>query len=382
MNAQPGVALIGAGMIGTVHMRASRQAGGVLRGVLEATPARSAEVAGRWDCRPYASLEALLADPAVTVVHICVPNALHFDAALAALRAGKHVICEKPLATTLAEARTLAELAAERGLVATVPFVYRYHPMVREARARVAQGELGPLQLIHGSYLQDWLLDGMASNWRVDPGQGGTSRAFADIGSHWCDLVEWISGERFESLVASLATTIKARPAAGAETFTRAAAGADVAMAAVTTEDVACALLRTRTGTLATLTISQVSAGRKNRLWFELDGANCSLVFDQETPEQLWIGRQDAVEIRVKDPSRGAPEQRRLAKVPAGHGQGYTDCFEAFIADTYATIAGERREGLPTFADGLRSARIVDAVLRSAAQSAWVPIAAEAGPDR
>lgn len=372
-----GVAIIGAGMIGAVHRRASRLAGGKLLGVLEATPARSAETAERWGARQaYASMEAVMADPEVQVVHICVPNALHFPIAEAALRAGKHVICEKPLATTLDKARILAELAAERGLVATIPFVYRFHPMVREARARVRSGELGPLQLIHGSYLQDWLLDSHDSNWRVDAGQGGLSRAFADIGSHWCDLVEWITGERFSSVVASLATTVKERPTAGGVTFTVAqAAPAQAAMAAVTTEDVAGALLRTAQGTLATVTLSQVSAGRKNRLWFEIDGARSSLVFDQETPEQLWIGRQDAVELRVKDPSRGAADQRRLATVPAGHGQGYADCFEAFVGDTYAAIDGEVRDGLPTFADGLRSAQIVDAVLKSSARTAWVPIA-------
>ena len=120
----------------------------------------------------------LLADPGVEVVHICVPNAMHMAAAQAVLQAGKHVICEKPLATRLEDAEILAGLAAQRGLVATIPFIYRYHPMVREARARVANGELGPLQLIHGSYLQDWLLDAQASNWRVDPSQGGASRAF------------------------------------------------------------------------------------------------------------------------------------------------------------------------------------------------------------
>lgn len=375
LKAQRGIAIIGAGMIGAVHLRASRQAGAQLQGVLGSSPQRSAEVAARWGARrAYRSVDEVMADPAVEVVHICVPNAMHFAFAEAALLAGKHVVCEKPLATTVADAQTLVTLAAERGLVATVPFVYRFHPMVREARARIRDGQLGPLQLIHGSYLQDWLLDGQASNWRVDAARGGASRAFADIGSHWCDLVEWVTGERFGSLVASLSTTIKDRPAASAATFT-VADSSQVPMAAVTTEDVAGVLLRTGAGTLASVTISQVSAGRKNRLWFEIDGAKRSLVFDQEAPEQLWIGSQDSVEIRVKDPSRGAPEQRRLATVPAGHAQGYVDCFDAFVADTYAAIDGELREGLPTFADGLRSTRIVDAVLQSAAQSSWVPIA-------
>ncbi|NWA01553.1 Gfo/Idh/MocA family protein [Pseudomonas gingeri] len=372
------IAIIGTGMIGAVHWQAARQAGARLRGVLASSPERSRQIASEWGAEcAYTSIEAVMADPLVEVVHICSPNAFHFPAAEAALKAGKHVICEKPLATTQADAQALAALATERGLVATVPFVYRYHPMVREARARVRSGDIGALQLIHGSYLQDWLLDSRDSNWRVDPGKGGASRAFADIGSHWCDLVEWISGERFESVVASLSTTIKSRPALASQTFSAAAASPAGPTVAVNTEDVAVALLRTTTGTLANVTISQVSAGRKNRLWFEIDGAKHSLVFDQETPEQLWIGGVDSVELRVKDPSRGACEQRRLATVPAGHGQGYVDCFAAFIGDTYRAIDGESPEGLPTFMDGLRSAAIVDAVLNSVAQQGWVAIAAD-----
>lgn len=247
----------------------------------------------------------------VEVVHCCVPNAMHFAYAEAALSAGKHVVCEKPLATTVADAQTLVELAAQRGLVATVPFVYRFHPMVREARAGgIRDGQLGPLQLIHGSYLQDWLLDGQASNWRVDAAQGGASRAFADVGSHWCDLVEWVTGERFGSLVANLTTTIKDRPAASAATFT----AADSSPQAVPwrpsrprMSPVFCCAPAPAHG----LGDHQPGfrRGARNRLWFEIDGAKRSLVFDQEAPEQLWIGSQDSVEIRVKDPSRGAPNK-------------------------------------------------------------------------
>jgi len=373
---QRAIAIIGTGMIGAIHLRASRLAGARLQGVLASSPERSREMAEKWGAaRAYTSVEEVMSDPAVDVVHICSPNAAHFAAAEAALKAGKHVVCEKPLATTLSDAQRLSSLAAEQGLVATVPFVYRYHPMVCEARALIQQGELGPLQLIHGSYLQDWLLDQFDSNWRVDAAKGGASRAFADIGSHWCDLIEWVTGERFDSVIADLRTTIKDRPVSGRPTFTSSdTRQPEVAMGAVTTEDVACALLRTEAGTLATVAISQVSAGRKNRLWFEIDGAKRSLVFDQESAEQLWVGTSDAIELRVKDPGRGSSEQRRLATVPAGHGQGYGDCFEAFIGDTYAAIDGEAREGLPTFADGLRSAQIVDAVLQSATNARWTSI--------
>jgi len=324
--------------------------------------------------RAYSSADEAIADPAVDVIHICTPNSTHYPLAMAALAAGKHVVCEKPLATSLSDAKALASAAQSAGRVAAVPFVYRYHPMVREARSLVQDGTVGALQLIHGSYLQDWLLGRDDTNWRVDAALGGPSRAFADIGSHWCDLIEWISGERFEAVVATLQTTTPDRPTGTVETFSTPAPGASLDRQAVTTEDVAGALLRTRTGVLTTLTVSQVSAGRKNRLWFELDGARASLVFDQEEPERLWLGERDSTRLFVRDPSRGSAEQRRLATLPAGHAQGYAQCFEAFVADTYAVIRGEAREGLPTFEDGYRSAQIIDAVLRSSKARAWEQI--------
>lgn len=380
MQQTPRVAIVGAGMIGAVHVRAARLAGAQIVGIT-ASSAQSAQQAAQTLRLPraYECADQAILDPQVDVVHICTPNATHYRFALAALEAGKHVICEKPLATSVGEAKQLACAARDHNRVATVPFVYRYHPMVREARALVQSGELGALHLIHGSYLQDWLLDATATNWRVDPNAGGASRAFADIGSHWCDLIEWVTGERFESVVASLQTTVPKRPGGSRATFSSCAAhlttghGSD-SLQTVTTEDLAGALLRTQRGTLATLTVSQVSAGRKNRLWFELDGARRSVVFDQEDPERLWVGEQDATHLLVRDPSRGSSEQRRLATLPAGHAQGYAQCFEAFVADTYAAIRGTTPDGLPTFADGLRSALIVDAVIASSRAKNWTTI--------
>ncbi|MGF6408413.1 Gfo/Idh/MocA family protein [Paraburkholderia sp. MM5482-R1] len=378
MDTTLGIAIIGAGMMGAVHARAARLAGATVRGIAASSEASAQAAAERIGIPGvYASARQAIEDRAVDVVHICTPNASHYPLALAALEAGKHVVCEKPLATTSQDAATLAGAARKSGLVAAVPFVYRYHPMVREARALVQDGSVGALQLIHGSYLQDWLLGASDTNWRVDAALGGASRAFADIGSHWCDLVEWVSGERFESVVATLQTMVAARPVHAAQTF---AAGSDdtlppsAARQSVSTEDVAGALLRTAGGVLATLTVSQVSAGRKNRLWFEIDGARSSVTFDQEDPERLWIGSRDETRLLVRDPSRGSAEQRRLATLPAGHAQGYAQCFEAFIADTYATIHGQSPEGLPTFDDGWRSARVVDAVLASSQAGRWLPI--------
>jgi predicted dehydrogenase len=274
---------------------------------------------------------------------------LHVEHVEAALAAGAHVICEKPLSIDSAQAERLAAAAERAHRVATVPFVYRFHPLVREIRARARNGEFGAWQLLHGSYLQDWLLSPDATSWRVDPALGGASRTFADIGSHWCDLMEFVTGERIASVNAEMTTTVAER-----------------AGMAVTTEDAAVVSFRTASGVLGTVAVSQVSAGRKNRLWFEFDGSARSAVFDQENPETVWLGSAGSSEILHRDPSIGSSEQRRLSSLPAGHSQGYAQCFENFVADTYAVVRGESREGLPTFADGLRSARIVDAVVESA----------------
>ncbi|MEV5536292.1 Gfo/Idh/MocA family oxidoreductase [Saccharopolyspora shandongensis] len=368
-----GVAILGAGMIGGVHRRAAILAGADVVGVLASSPQRSQQVAAGWGVAAYQDLAEVLADDRVDVVHVCTPNATHAPFAEAALRAGKHVICEKPLGISTAEAERMTAAAAESGLVAAVPFVYRYHPVVREIRARRQAGEFGAWNLLHGSYLQDWMLSPDASSWRVDPGLGGPSRAFADIGSHWCDLVQWVSGETFTDVLAELSIVVPARPAAAGPTF---AGPAEVTgdRVEVSTEDSAALLLRTAAGVLGSATISQVAAGRKNRLWFELDGALGSAVFDQEEPERIWLGGADGNRILVRDPEHGSPEQRRLSKLPAGHAQGYAQCFEAFVADTYAAIDGGSPEGLPTFEDGLRSARLVDAVLRSARNRSWTKV--------
>ncbi|MEU0742824.1 Gfo/Idh/MocA family oxidoreductase [Streptomyces sp. NPDC006134] len=373
-----GVALVGAGMIAAVHRRAALLAGADVVGVLASTPERSRETAARWNIpRAYDDIDAVLADDRVQVVHICTPNATHAPYAEAALRAGRHVVCEKPLGTDAGQARRLADLAEERGLVATVPFVYRYHPLVREIRARRLAGEFGEWYLAHGSYLQDWMLSPDASSWRVDPGLGGPSRAFADIGSHWCDLVEWVTGERFTEVLARTSIAVPTRPAPAGPSFTRSTAPA-AGRVPVRTEDSAAVLLRTAGGLLGSTVVSQVSAGRKNRLWFELDGSLGSAVFDQENPETAWLGSAEGHRILVRDPEHGSAEQRRLSALPAGHAQGYAQCFEAFVADTYAAVRGdltpEQEDGLPTFADGLRSARLVEAVLRSSENDTWTKV--------
>ncbi|WP_240796550.1 Gfo/Idh/MocA family oxidoreductase [Streptomyces sp. RFCAC02] len=373
-SARPRVAILGLGMIGEVHRRAALLAGAEVTGVLGRDPGRTRATADAWGVPTvYRSVEEVAAGDA-DIVHVCTPNATHAPYALALLAAGgKHVVCEKPLGTTVAEAEAMAEAARGTGVVTAVPFVYRYHPVVREIRARRLAGDLGTPYALHGSYLQDWLLSPGATSWRVDPAAGGASRAFADIGSHWFDLVEWVSGERVASLVADTRIAVPERPAGSVASFSG-DAPADAGRVAVTTEDMALVMGRTANGVPVSATISQVAAGRKNRLWFELDGSGGSAVFDQENPESAWFGTATGAEIFLRDPGAGAAEQRRLATLPPGHAQGYAQCFESFVADTYAVVRGEEREGLPTFEDGLRAARLTEAVLRSAVERNWTEV--------
>jgi predicted dehydrogenase len=370
----PGAAIVGAGFIGAVHARSARLAGAQITGVATSTPERSREAAARLGAPAYDDAEELVTAPDVDVVHLCTPNHLHAPLAKSALAAGKHVVCEKPLALDAREAAVLAEAADASGLVATVPFVYRYHPTALEARARIAAGELGALRLLHGGYLQDWLSTPEDDNWRVDRRLGGASRAFADIGSHWCDLAEFITGERIAAVCAQVATVVPERDSRGSARAFEASDGDGNGRRAVTTEDLATVMFRTASGVLGSLLVSQVSPGRKNHLHIEVAGEQASLRFEQERPETLWVGRRERTELLWRDATYLSPAAARHTVVPVGHPQGYLDCFDAFVADTYAAIAGDEPDGLPRFADGLRAARVTDAVLASAAAGGWVDV--------
>ncbi|HEX3198147.1 MAG TPA: Gfo/Idh/MocA family oxidoreductase [Propionibacteriaceae bacterium] len=373
------VAILGAGMIGDVHRRAAVLAGAQVLGVMASSPERSREVARAWGVeQAYGSIEEVTESKA-EIVHICTPNASHVPYAVALMDAGKHVLCEKPLGISLEDAQYAAKVAEDTGVVNTIPFAYRFHPMAREMRARVQSEEFGAINLMHGSYLQDWLLNPKATSWRVDPNTGGPSRAFGDIGSHWCDLVEWVTGDRIARLVATMSITIKQRPASTAATMT--AVESDAPLVDVQTEDTALIMFRTANDIAGSAVISQLSAGRKNRLWIEVDGMHQSAAFDQELAEQLWIGDEWGARLLVRDPNHGSAEQRRLSTLPAGHTQGYAQCFENYVADSYAAAeaydgTGKVPEGLPTFADGARAAEICDAMLRSAASGEWVSVGA------
>jgi predicted dehydrogenase len=342
-------------------------AGAEVVGVSASSRERAREAAARLRAgRAFDSSEELVAADDVDVVHVCTPNDLHAPLADAALAAGKHVVCEKPLATTAAEADRLVDAAERSGRMAAVPFVYRYNPMVAEARARVAAGEIGAVRLVHGGYLQEWLSSPEDDNWRVDPAQSGASRAFADIGSHWCDLMEHVTGDRIASVCAQTATVVPERADRGrAPAFAAREEGGP--RRAVVTEDLATMMFRTAAGIVGTMLVSQVSPGRKNHLHLEVAGETASLRFEQERSETLWIGRRERNETLWRDPAQLHPSAARLTSMPAGHAEGYVACFDRFVADAYAAIAtGTAPDGMPRFADGARSARIVDAVLQSA----------------
>ena len=366
--------IVGTGFIGRVHARSARLAGARLAGVAASSAESAREAAAEIGAdRAFASAEELVVSDEVDVVHVCAPNNLHLPLARAALEAGKHVVCEKPVAFDAVGAGELARAAELAGRVATVPFVYRYYPTVREARARARAGALGELRLLYGGYLQDWLLAPSDDNWRVEPELGGPSRAFADIGSHWCDLVEFVSGQRIVSVSARTAVAHAERPRREARSFARGDGGG--VPRAVETEDIAAVMFETDAGIVGSTVISQVSAGRKNQLWFELSGTEAAVGFDQEQPETLWVGRRSGSERVPRDFDTLTPQAAAYVTVPGGHPQGYRDCFDAFVGETYAAIAGEpAADGLPTLADGLRAVRITEAVLESARERVWVEV--------
>jgi predicted dehydrogenase len=364
--------IVGAGFVGRVHAHSARLAGAQITAVAASSPERGVEARGELGAeRDFASAEELVRSEAIDVVHICTPNHLHLPLARAAIEAGKHVICEKPVALDGAEAGELAAAAEDAGALVTVPFVYRYYPMVRELRARLAAA--APARLICGGYLQDWLLDAEDYNWRVDPELGGASRAFADIGSHWCDLVEFVSGQRLTKLVAQTAIAHETRRGGEAASFERGGGGEE---RPVRTEDLVALLFETDGGATGSLVVSQVSAGRKNRLWVEASAGAETFAFDQERPDELAVLRRGGAEVIPRDFDTLDPSAAPYVTLPGGHPQGYQDCFDAFVAESYAAFVGEPpADGLPGLTDGTRAVRITEAVLASARRGEWVEVA-------
>jgi predicted dehydrogenase len=369
-------AVAGTGFIGAVHVEALRRLGVEVLGVVASTAERAEAKAL---APAYESYEALLSDPHVDVVHITTPNHLHHGQVRDALAAGKHVVCEKPLATTSAESAELLELAEKSGLVHCTNFNLRFYPIAHQARALVASGALGTVWNVHGGYLQDWLLYPTDWNWRLEPEKGGALRAVADIGSHWMDLAQWMTGSRIERVFADLTTAlpVRQRPTGEVETF---AAADDVERVEVemATEDIAHLLFRLEGGCVGAAVMSQVSAGRKNALRLELDGSSGALAWDTEHAEELWLGhRVRPNETLLRNPGLLLPEAQVRTTLPAGHAEGFAETFRELYRAVYSAVAAGGMPAdpdFPTFADGHRANVLGDAIVASNEGERWVEV--------
>ena len=371
-------AVVGVGFVGRAHIEALRRLGIPIQGVLGSSVTRTeAACRGLGLGRAYTSLEELVGDSSVDVVHVCTPNYLHFRETQAALQSGKHVMCEKPLALNTQETGALVELAKEQGRVGAVTYNLRYYPLCQEAGELVQQGTIGEPRLVLGTYLQDWLFYANDWNWRLEPELGGRMRALADIGTHWLDLIGWITGRRLKQLCADLATVIpvRRRPKGPVETFKQSDDRQTEAVQ-VSTDDYGSVLLHFEGGLRGVLTVSQVSAGRKNRMWFEIDGSEGSLAWNAEQPNELWIGsRKEANRLLIKDPSLMSARAREYAAYPGGHAEGYPDTFVQLFKDFYGYLAAgnlKAKRCFPSFETGHYEVAFCEVVAQSARTRAWV----------
>ncbi|MCR9201594.1 MAG: Gfo/Idh/MocA family oxidoreductase [Planctomycetaceae bacterium] len=374
-------AVVGTGFIGPVHVEALRRCGVTVRGILGSSPEKSTQAASALGLSVgYESIEQLLSDVEVDVVHITSPNRHHFEQTKLALAAGKHVLCEKPLAMTSDESRTLVQLAEQSGLITGVNYNIRYYPLCMEAAARCRSSDVGRVFHVNGSYVQDWLLLQSDYNWRVEAEDGGALRAIADIGTHWLDLIQFILGDHVVAVCADLQTVHPTRdkPVGGAETFSHSSGTVATEPVSVTTEDAGSVLLKFASGTRGVLSVSQVTAGRKNCLRFELAGEHQSLAWNSERPNELWSGqRRSSNTTLLKDGSLMSDDAAARADYPGGHNEGFPDTFKQLFRDFYAVVDAadpSRPATFPTFRDGHREVVLCEAILASHQQQRWVDV--------
>lgn len=371
-----GMGLVGAGFVGPHHVDAVRRLGfvdivAVAGSNEESGRAKAAALGAR---RGYGSYQALIDDPDVDVVHNATPNYLHYQVTSAALAKGKHVISDKPLAMTAAESKRLVEEAKRAGVVTAVTFNYRGNPLVQQARLAISRGDIGTPRFLHGHYLQDWLIKETDYSWRLDPKKGGPSSALGDIGSHWCDLAQHISGLRITHVLGDLTTTIPRRqkPRGSREAFQAADGAEAVDVVEITVEDLASVLVRFDNGAKGSFSVGQVMAGHKNDLVLEVCGSQASIQWRQEQQNELWIGHRDAAnQVLQKDPSLIDTDARGYAHLPGGHQESWADAFCNVMRDIYGFITAGKKptDPLPpavaTFEDGYRANCIVDAIVES-----------------
>jgi predicted dehydrogenase len=374
--------VVGVGFIGIAHIEALRRLGINVAGVVGSSPARVRAKSENADLPAiYDSVEALAADPDIDVIHIASPNHIHADQVRACLAAGKHVVCEKPLALTSADGADLVEHARAAGAVNAVCFNIRFYPLNHQMAAMVRSGEIGEPRFVTGSYLQDWLLLETDWNWRLVSEEAGPLRAVADIGSHWLDLARFITGKRVVEVMADLHTFVPVRrhPAGPVETFAATTGAEDLIEEEMSSDDGAGILLRFEDGARGTLSIAQTAAGRKNSVSIEVDGSDSALSWFSENPDYLWIGHRGRPnEILQRDPSLLTPDAARTAAYPGGHVEGYPDTFRALFKDIYQDVANggpAPDPAYPTFADGHDALLVTEAIARSSQEQRWVTVA-------
>jgi len=376
------VAVVGTGFIGPAHVEALRRLPNIeVAALCEATIELAKEkAAGLGIDRAY-TFDELLQQQDIESIHICTPNFLHFSQAKAALLAGKHVVCEKPLATKIEEAEELVKIAKESGLVNAIHFNLRYYPLVRQMRVMREKGDLGEIYSVLGSYLQDWLFFQTDYNWRLEPDKSGESRAIADIGSHLLDVIEYVTGLEITEVMADFSTVHKKRlkPLKRIETYsTNTLSAADYEEVPINTEDHANVLLRFSNGNKGSVTVSQVAAGRKNRLNVEIGGSKSNIEWNSERPNEIWVGKRDgANQVLMKDPSLFYSEAVSLISFPGGHNEGFPDTSKQLFKEVYAAVEAGKQPAnptFPTFADGLRELVICERIIESHKKQAWVKV--------
>jgi predicted dehydrogenase len=374
-------AIIGAGFVGRVHLEAIRRLGYVqIRGIADPELEKAKQLGMEFSVpRVEPDFRRILEDPSIDAVHVCAPNHLHLPVARAALDAGKHVLCEKPLATSLEDARTLVGAAQKAQRRNCLCHNLRYYPVVQQMRRLREAGELGEILVVQGGYSQDWLAEDTDWNWRVLSSAGGPSRCMADIGSHWFDMAEHVTGERVTTLCADMQTFHKTRkrPKAAVETFAgKLLPPEDYEQVSVDTEDFGAVIFRMGHETRGCMSASQVSRGRKNRLSIEIYGSKSSVAWNQERPDELWLGNRNTNnQILVKDPALLRQDARSYADLPGGHSEGYDDTFKQVFRRFYASLEDlDSRPAYPEFRDGLRQLCILQAETESNRTRSWVEV--------
>ncbi|WP_425638990.1 Gfo/Idh/MocA family protein [Algoriphagus yeomjeoni] len=375
-------AIVGTGFIGPAHLEALRRIPNIeVTGLVEVNQEVADAKAAELGIPNAYTFDNMLKDDSIQVVHICTPNFLHFPQAKACMLAGKHVVCEKPLSMTIEEAEELVKVAKETELINAVHFNLRYYPMVRQMRVMRQKGELGDVYSVMGSYLQDWLIHKTDYSWRLDPKQSGGSRVVADIGSHLLDMTEYVTGLKVTAVMAdfSIVHPTRLKPLKAVESFSgKALDPKDYEEYEVTSEDYATIMLRFDNGRTGSIVVSQVNAGRKNRLNIEISGSKANFEFNAEKPNELWIGKRDtANSILMKDPALVDEGARSLVSFPGGHQEGFPDTSKQLFKEVYAAIRDGKQPDaptFPTFADGLRELIIGEAIVESNTKEAWVKI--------